>query len=313
MASDDRAERIRRELFLRVLTPARPPTAVARAMAAAMRETHFAAGSEIYRQGDASTKIYFVSEGVMECVAEGETPREFDAGSVVGILDINLLRPRARTAFAKTDLVALVLDVEDWLEILEDNLSFMAESRRIVSGTLHDMMLELAPDGAFPGVALPDEEETRPVLEGTMVERLVVLRESHHFEHASVQALVEVASRGELVRLARGETLWTPGGAGRRVALVLSGLLEAERRLSPLVQASFGRADLVLGAASFAGSLNEYVVTARTDALVLVLSWADIDDVVEDHFDLVRAMFYGSSVERERCVAALEARRAKRP
>ena len=75
------------------------------------------------------------------------------------------------------------------VEILEDNLSFMAESRRIVSGTLHDMMLELAPDGAFPGVALPDEEETRPVLEGTMVERLVVLRD------ASPEGLHELAAR----------------------------------------------------------------------------------------------------------------------
>jgi CRP-like cAMP-binding protein len=311
MAIEDRAERIRRELFLRVLTPAKPPPAVARAMASAMKEVHYAAGDVVYRQGEASIMVYFISEGVMECIAEGEPPRQFAPGSVVGILDVNLLRPRARTAYAKTDLVALVLEAEDWLEILEDNLSFMADSRRIVSGTLHDMVLELAPDGAFPRVELPDEEETRPVLEGTMVERLVVLRESYHFEHASVQALVELARRGELVRLARTETLWIPGGAGRRVALILSGILDVERRLAPIVQASFGRADLVLGAAAFAGTLNEYVVSARTDALVLVLSWSDIDDVVEDHFDLVRAMFYGSSIERERCVAAQEARRGK--
>lgn len=308
MALEERAERVRRELFLRVLTPTRPPPAVARAIAAAMKEVHYAEGAVIYRQGDTPSVVYFVAEGIVACVTDAEPAREFDAGSVVGILDLNLQRLRARTAYAKTDVVTLQLVAEDWLDILEDNLSFMSESRRIVSGTLHDMMLDLAPDGGFPPAELPNDEEVRPVLEGTMVERLVVLRECCHFERASVQALVEVARRGDLLRASSGEIIFGPGGAGRRVPLVLAGVVDIERRLAPTVQASFGRGDLVLGSASFADALNEYVVTARTDALVLTLSWGDIDDVIEDHFDLVRALFYGSSLERERCMAAREAR-----
>lgn len=308
MALEERAERVRRELFLRVLTPTRPPPAVARAIAAAMREVHYAEGEVIYRQGDTPNVVYFVAEGIVSCVTDGEPARDFDAGSVVGILDLNLQRLRARTAYAKTDVVTLQLVAEDWLDILEDNLAFVAETRRIVSGTLHDMMLELTPDGGFPPVELPNEEEVRPVLEGTMVERLVVLRECCHFERATVQALVELARRGDLVRASRGDTLFAPGAAGRKVPLVLAGIVDIERRLAPTIQASFGRGDLVLGSASFSEALNEYVVTARSDALVLVLTWGDIDDVIEDHFDLVRALFYGSSLERERCMAAREAR-----
>jgi CRP-like cAMP-binding protein len=309
VALEDRAERIRRELFLRVLTPTKPPPSVARAIASAMREVRYGAGDLIYRKGDPASVVYFVAEGLVECVIEGEAAREFDAGSVVGILDLNLQRPRARTAYAKTDVVTLELVAEDWLDILEDNLPFQAESRKIVTGTLHDIMVDLAPDGGFPPVELPDEEEVRPVLEGTMVERLVVLRECHHFSLASVQALVELARRGELVKASRGDLIWSPGAAGRRTLLVLAGIVDVERRMAPEIRASFGRGDLVLGAASFSGALNEYAVTAHTDALLMALAWSDVDDVTEDHFDVVRSTFYGSSVERERSTAAREARR----
>ncbi len=284
MGAEERAERVRRELFLRVLTPTKPPPAVARAIAASMREVRYDAGALIYRRGDPASVVYFVAEGVIECVIDGEPAREFDAGSVVGVLDLNLMRRRARTAYAKTDVVALELVAEEWLEILEDNVSFTAESRKIVTGTLHDMVVELAPDGGFPAVELPDEEEVRPVLEGTMVERLVVMRECHHFDRATVQALVELAGRGDLVKVARGDIVFHPGAAGRRAPLVLAGIVDVERRVSPQVVASFGRGDLVLGAACFSGALNEYAVTARTDALVLLLAWSDLDDVSEDHF-----------------------------
>jgi hypothetical protein len=86
---------------------------------------------------------------------------------------------------------------------------------------------------------------------------------------------------------------------------VVAGLVAVERALEPVVRATFGPGDLVLGHVSLAGLLNEYAMNAQTDALVLSFGASDFDDVTEDHFDLARSMFRGAAFDRVRVLRAI--------
>jgi CRP-like cAMP-binding protein len=312
MADDDRATRVRRELFLRALFPNKPPPAVARQMVQIMRELELNAGDVIYQKGEEANRAYFVCRGEVELAVDGEEPWRFDAGSVVGVLDLNLQRPRSRTARALSDVLLLEVPSDEWLEIFEDNLEFATTVRRGQGAGLHALLQDLSPDGGFaPRPPLtPEEAIEAEVLEGTMVERLVALRACRHFETASVQSLVELARRAQVVRVRRGEAVVRPGGGGAWLYVVIAGLVDIERRLAPAVAATFGPGDLLLGAAAHGGALGDYAVTARSDALVMSMRSADIDDVSEDHFDLVRSLLRGGALDREHLLG-VKLRRAR--
>ncbi len=311
MAEVDRATRVKRELFLRVLMPTKPPPAIARQLVNVMRERVVEAGEVIYEQGTESDEIFFIVDGEVELTSDAEDPWRFTGGSLIGILDVNMQRPRSRTATALSRLDILVVRREEWLEIFEDNLEYSGQVRSVQAHAVHGMRQELLPDGGFePRHLTPEEALEAAVGEGPLVERLVALRGSLHLQVASVQALAELAKRGETVRAARGEMILRPGGAGRSVYLVVAGIVDVERRVAPEIRAAFGPSDMVLGGAGYAGALNEYAMTARTDATLLRLTVADFDDVGEDHFDLVRSMLRGMGLEREQLMN-LKARRKR--
>lgn len=300
MAEIDRATRVKRELFLRVLMPTKPPPAVARQLVSVMQERTVEAGELIYEQGSDSEEIFFVVDGEVELTSESADPWRFRGGSLIGVLDANLSRPRSRsaTALARTEL--LVVKRDEWLEIFEDNLEYAAQVRGVQATTVHALRQELGSAGGFePRRLTPEEALEAAVVEGTMVERLVALRSSAHLQTASVQALAELSARGETVRAARGDIILRPGGAGRGVYFVVAGIVDVERRVAPDIRAAFGPGDLVLSGAGFSDALNEYVVTARTDVTLLRLTVSDFDDVAEDHFDLNRSVLRGMGLERE--------------
>ena len=313
MPEIDRATRVKRELFLRVLLPTKPPPAVARQLVTIMVDRRYEAGNVIYEKGGLADTVYVLVEGEVELVGdEGDEPWRFGAGSIIGVIDMNAQRPRARTAVALGPVEMLVVGREGWFEVFEDNLEYSSQVRTVQGKALHQFRLELGADGGFDRRQLtPEQALEAAVVEGTMVERLVALRAALHLETTSVQSIAELAKRAELLRASRGDILLSPGGAGNAVYFVLAGMVDVERRVAPPLSAGFGPGDLVLGGAAFAGGLNEYAVTARSDATLLRLYFSDLDDVAEDHFELVRAMLRGVALEREGLMG-LRARRQRK-
>ena len=301
----DRVIRVKRELFLRSLLPGKPPPAVARQLVKLMREQSLRAGEVLYERGAHATEAYFIVDGDVELIGENEEPLRFEKGSVLGMLDCTIERPRERRAVALNDVEVLVLDANDWMDVFEENLGYARLVREVLGRLHHELVLELAPGGGYPVRELAPEEALEVgVLEGSMVDRLVALRSSVHFERASVQSLVELAARGEVLRATRGARLLEAGQAGQRLFVVLAGIVEVERAREPVVRAAFGPGDLVTGNVSLAGLLEQYSMTAQTDALVLSFGAPDLDDVTEDHFDLARSIFRGISLDRVRAMQA---------
>lgn len=310
--SDERNDRVRRELLLRGFGFVTPPAAVVRALVEAMREVHYAAGTTVYKEGDESDKAIFVAEGEVQSSTARSEPWVLGNGSVVGVLDINLQRRRARTVVATTDVVAMEIDAEPWLEVLEDNVDYSNATRRMTSSTMHDIMLGLAPDG---GVLKPARTRASELMSvrASVVDRLVVLKSTIFFDRASIQAVVELAEACEAVRIPKGELVVAPGAGAHHILVVAGGLVEAERRLSPSLVMRYGEGDVVLGSACFCSALGEYAVRAIEDSVVLKLRQEVIDDVAEDHFDVVRSILRGMAIDRERAMDERARRQAKRP
>jgi CRP-like cAMP-binding protein len=295
----DRKTRVQRELFLRVLVLSKPSPGVARAMASAITDVHFAPGEMIFRRGEDAEAQWWITSGEVDMVTEsGEDPWHFGPGSVIGIVDVILSRPRARSAIARTDVEAMELRAEDWLEVLEDNPEYMAQLRRDVPGDMYDKWhVPLAPDGGWPEPT-PDDGRAQ-WLEMTSVERLVALRESHYFKTASVQAVVELSRLAEVRLLAPGETLFDVGQVGERIDLVAAGIIAAEGTTSPFLRGRFGRGQVVGGGAAFSDRLSTFRAVAEVESIVLRIRHGDLDDACEDHFDLARSISRGTALDRE--------------
>lgn len=294
---EDRAEILRRELFLRAISLARPPVAVARALAQAITDVYFEAGDVIYTRGDPPDAAYFLVEGDVTLETPDDEPWFFSRGAVVGILDVNLERPRARTAIAQTHVHAMRLSGEDWLETLEDNFEYTIQARNAVARDSHKLVLELAPSGGFEE---PEESDFEGVPELNAVARLVVLKNVPAFATASVQALASVAALARTVELAPGQTLFDVGEPQGSFYVVATGIVDIERGREPVISAGFGPSSLIGGTCAFGGVLSEYRARARTACSILCFTETEIDDVAEDHFDLVRSVTKHNGAERER-------------
>jgi CRP-like cAMP-binding protein len=309
--AEDRSQILQRELFFRLLTMAKPPVAVARALAQSITDVYFEAGETIYARGTEADAIYFIVDGEVTLETPDDEPWHFTRGGVVGVLDVNLERPRARTAIAATHVHTMKLLAEDWLEILEDNFEYAVRARRAVATDLHKVVVGLAPGGGFE--ELPEHDGVDAVPDMNPVARLVVLRSVGAFRGASVQALASVAAVTDVVDLQAGEVLFERGQAEPSIYVVASGIVDIERGEEPVVRAAFGPSDLVGGSSSFAGALSQYTARARTTATVLTIRFTDLDDVAEDHFDLTRSISKRLATERERLMLVRSRARASAP
>lgn len=306
----DRKTRLQRELFLRVLVLSKPSPGIARAIADAIQDVAYEVGQTIFAKCDEPDSQYWITSGEVDLVSgDDEDPWHFSEGAVIGILDVLLQRPRARTAIAVTNVQAMRLPAEDWFEILEDNPEYLAQLRRDVPTEMHQKLhLAMSPDGGF---APPTEDDGRAAwLEMSAIEKLVALREVIYFERASVQALVTLSRLAQARYLSAGEVLFEAGGFDHNVYIVCAGTIRVTRERAPTIEARFGRGQLMFGTVAMTECVSEYAAVAEGEAIVLTLKQSDVDDACEDHFDLARSIMRGSAVDRDRLMQ-LRSRRQK--
>lgn len=306
---DEVTQQVQRELFLKQFSPTPPPAEVTRTLSRAMRDVFVRAGETIFEKGEAARSLYFIVEGEVELLDELAT-LPFGKGAMIGVVDANIERPHLRKAVAKTDVHLLAFEYREWLEVLEDNPEYTSAARRKVADMLHGDMLLAAPSGGF---GPPNPSQASDSNASTVLMRLLALREIPAFSSASVQALTELAERSHTRRLRRGELVYGPGGGVGSIVVVMWGELAVERRLAPVVTARFGRRQIVLGCAAFGSEIAGYAVTAISDSLIMSLGFEDIDDVAEDHFDLVRSFLRALTIERERLVIERARRQSNAP
>ena len=299
---DDRSSRIEKELFLRSLQFTRTGRAtgmgaIAETMAARMRTAVFPAGTTLYRAGEAAQFVYFIKRGLVELRKDGEEPWIFRDREIIGILDVMKDQARGRSAVATTDTVALVVGADDWFEILEDNFDVTRNAISNIARGLHDLSLQLPPTGGFP-LPSPDDTDVRPIHSLDTVERIIALRDIPLLVRAGVQSLTDLAASLEERRLAAGDVLFRSGDPSEGFFLVGRGLVEIGCE-NPTIRAGFGPGEVVGGYGAIALNHQAFDAAARIPSLVYRLGLEEYYDLMEDHFELARALFAQMAVARE--------------
>lgn len=294
---DGRTTGVEREIFLRsLLNDLEAPVVTARLLAL-FRDVYFTAGQLVYDVGDASDDLYFLVSGAVQLTATGQATWTFRERSVFGGLDATLARPRTRKATAVAASHAIVISNEEWIEVLEDNFALAHHLVYRMAGGMLPLMLEnpavaYEPLGAEPLTVLPE-------LRRGVVDRLVVLHDSPLFKLAKVQPLIVLARAAAEKRLQDGEVLHTAGSAGDAIYIVADGVI-AVTSASPPFEGAYRTGDVVGGAPAIAPEPRALRAHAHGPAIVLALRRADLHDVLEDHFDVVRSLWAYVTIERDR-------------
>ena len=113
-------------------------------LAASAATVRFAAGEEIFRQGDHGDRFYVVADGAVDVVSDGEHLATAERGGYFG--EIAVLRdvPRTATVRAKTDVELLALDRDEFLAAVTGHASSAEVADSVVAERLA---------GLRPGVA----------------------------------------------------------------------------------------------------------------------------------------------------------------
>jgi CRP-like cAMP-binding protein len=295
---DVRNERIHRELFLATFggnVAAVEPWVTDR-LTGLLEEQACRAGETLYAAGDPPESYYFLRQGRVDLVGKGSAPWTYQGPSVFGMSDALLERPRLRTAVAVTDIQAMKVASEAWIELLEDSFPL---ARAAVLGTVR----AVADLEARTWATAPPRPQSRPQrrpLGATLdvIERLAVLAEAPLLRGAGVQTLSDLASASEVTSFAPGEIVLGRGASSGRVLLLLEGNVEATRG-SPDVRWLGGPGDLVCGVAAFADAVDAWEARAVTAGRALTFRVVDWFDLMEEHFDMVRATLGQLSLQRE--------------
>ncbi len=296
---DDPRLGVERLLFLRSLAASRPGGPEAAQLAAAMRDVYFDRGQRLFAAGEPSGDIFFVVRGAVRMEAPGEAPWDFEAPAVVGALDSFAGVRHTRTGVAARATHALALSHEDWLAVLEDSSDFTRDFVLRRSAALLRMHLGLAGDGGYGAAAPP---AARLATRLGLLDRTLALQELPVFRAAGVQATLRLAELATEIDLEPGETLFGEGDEASAVDVVAGGVIAVER-VAPPLRAAFGRGSLVGGAAAVGALRQAFTARAVEGAVVLRVRKDDVFDVMEDHFELSRALLGEINAEQRALMA----------
>ncbi|MCK6550478.1 cyclic nucleotide-binding domain-containing protein, partial [Myxococcota bacterium] len=291
---------VARQLFLRTMMRSFNPSravesaSASEALAGQMRDLVVPAGGTIYRRGEAPERLYFVVSGTVVLRAEGLQDWELGPRSIIGVIDVNLERPRLRTAIAKTDVHLLWIRAEDYFETLEDNFE---QTRGVSYGLCHglrEIVDALGPSGGQPE-QLP---EGAPAAARSLdpVEQIFALRAVPAFARASIQALTSLAGLAEELHVEPGQRLAVTTGREAALVVVARGAVELSREHPPLV-ARFGAGMIAGGIAMLGNDDPRLSIRPLVRSILLRLREEDYFDVMEENFDLARALWAHGALE----------------
>jgi CRP-like cAMP-binding protein len=292
---------IQRELFVRGFFTVRPPDRVTNQLVASMRDVNFAASATIFEAGDPPDQVFFIVDGTVRLDAGGEKPWVFERESLIGILDAGMRRPRKRRAVAVTQVRAIVIDYDDYIEIMEDNFEFAKNVLSNAIASVHALSLTLPPEHVFSRAQTQGhgEEVVRAGRRLNHVERLMVLHRSPFFGIAPIQPLVVLArlAREEIWR--DGDEIFRPDTPAPEIRIISRGSIRVTRE-RPSIDAVFGPGAMVAGVAPLSSEVHAYRAVSAGEAATLAISKEDLFDVMEDHFALSRVLFTFIASENER-------------
>jgi CRP-like cAMP-binding protein len=254
------------------------------------------AGDVLFSPGDAADVIYFVRRGCVSLVDGPAKPREVRGPAVLGLLDALLERAHTERATARDDVALYRVSAERWFDLLEDSFalsraSVMALVRAVAS-------LEESAWARHAPSASPSHAPWALSGPMTVLDRLGVLMDIPLLRGAGVQVLSDLASVAEEVSFEQGDAIFTRGRRQDRFVVIVTGEVEASRE-GPHIAWRGGPGQIVCDVAWLADGVPAWRARAATPVRALAFRVEDWFDLLEEHFEMVRATLRALARQRE--------------
>lgn len=108
-------------------------------LASIAREIFFDAGGVIYRRNEPPDALYCIVDGKVDLTAAEGEPIRRGTGETFGVIDILRGQLRSREATAASDVHALVLEAEDFYDLLATNVEIVRAVLRQLTLAITDV------------------------------------------------------------------------------------------------------------------------------------------------------------------------------
>jgi CRP-like cAMP-binding protein len=207
-----------------------------------------------------------------------------------------------RTAVALTEVQAMRVQSEAWIELLEDSFAL---ARAAVIGSVRTVAaLEERLWASRRSAPVHPTTPCAPGRDLDVIERLAILTEAPLLRGAGAMILSDLASASDVIAFEAGATLIERGKGEGRVHLLLEGEVEAARSAPDVVWRG-GPGEVVCGTAAFGDPILAWEAVARTSGRALTFRTADWLDLMEENFDMVRTTLGALSLSREELLELL--------
>jgi CRP-like cAMP-binding protein len=256
-------------------------------------ERMFSKGSVVMREGQPVNAIYLVVDGALAIHRHGRFVSRMGPGAGVGGLGLFARDPEGAQVVAEADTLALEIDAEAMLEILEDRFPVLLHLLHDISREVVELIIRLRLD-PYEGTQ-PHSRRVDPSRELDLVERIFFLRQMPVFAKASINALAKLSRQLAQVRFAPGITLWREGESAPGTYLILSGTVRGRSEKNGL--------DFRAGSGAPLGAIEAgaeaprfYDAVTETEVVALQGNQEALLDVFEDNFEM--AMDYVAAFAR---------------
>ena len=114
----------------------------------------FAAGQQIFAEGQAGDVMFIVKEGEVDVVVHGKVVETLGPGGILGEMALIDRNPRSATAVAKTDCQLVPINEGRFQFLVQQTPYFAIEVMRVLANRLRHMDAETS--GSRQGPAAPD-------------------------------------------------------------------------------------------------------------------------------------------------------------
>lgn len=246
---------------------------------------HFRAGDWIAREGEALPTVFIILQGKVSVRVDtlAQDPAHPEAGRLltdeartVGFVSVLSQDPRGVSAYVHTDVVALSIPKDVFLDLFETSFPLLRNALRNSARAALEARQHLPP-ASDPSQAL-GAPPSRPL---TFVEKILVNRSTQLFENAPIDAVADLAACAVEVRLKPGEELFALGARSDFSFRIQYGRVRCttERGDSVVVAG-----DMVLGALDVAAMVpRSYRAEAMTDVIGFRIRSEDFFGMIERH------------------------------
>lgn len=293
---EDIADVVERELDLRAEMPFVQSEAQLHQLLAIAHYIDFSDGDRLFEQGAPIDRIFLITQGTVEMVAEGLPSWRLVGSGGVGFLDFMMGRPHARSAIARGEVRELEIDASDYREWMQDNIDLAQQVLAQLSTTIFDEILR----SRDPAALLRRASEGTPISDGgdpTLVDRLLLLSRVPAFARASVQALANLAQNARVLRYAAGREILTAGVRYETLNVLIRGEVELHRLGAPPIRR--GPCDLLSHIAELSTDPRRVSVRAVEEVLVLQIDREELLDRMDEHFEVAQSLFAHVASQRE--------------